>query len=460
MESMPAVDAIDHLCLRLDRRHRVERGLARVLPVAALSGLLGATALAVVRLAVPDAGWLAPAIAAAAALAPLTLLPRALAVATPRWRLAGEADRLAGSDGLVMALAASAIRDPAWYERAAPRLAKVELPPLRAPGLPTALAAAALLAGAWFLPQVTAPPPAPPVADGSLGAATAKLEQLRDQRLAAPEAIETLEERLAAVREALAGQGLNQQTWAALDALERDLDATRANASDRLADALAKAEALAGLTAGGDPAVAAAAAADLAAALAELEAQAPGLAAKLPAGPEGEALLRLAQQALAGGELTEAQRQALQRWGLEAAQPQPGGAQGGDPAAAQRLADRLAGELAQAAGMAGREGGGEDGQDGGGPGPGGGHADLNWKDVQRVESGFRERLASGTPHNPESGTAIGTQARAPRDDEQGAATAQAALVEHAATAAGTRATTVAPRHRGAVSGYFAAAPSP
>ena len=79
--------------------------------------------------------------------------------------------------------------------------------------------------------------------------------------------------------------------------------------------------------------------------------------------------------------------------------------------------------------------------------------------MQRVESGFRERLAAGTPRNPEAGTAIGTQARAPRADEQGSGAAAAPLREHAATAAGNRSTTVAPRHRGAVAGYFSA-PSP
>jgi len=451
------MDGIERLCVSLDRRHRLERGLQRVLPLAAISGLAGATALAVVRLAVPGAGWLAPAIAACAALAPLAVLPRALSTRLPRWRLAGEADTLARADGLLMALAANP--DPAWAARVEPRLAGVVLPPLRAPGLATALAAAALLTGAWYLPQIEAPPSAPPVADGALRSAEAALERIAEQELAAPDAVEAFEQRLAAVREALAAQGLDQQTWAALDALERDLDSARAQASDRLADALAKAEALAGLNADGD--VAAGAAADLAAALAELQAQAPGLAAKLPAGAEGEALLRLAQQAMAGGQLTEAQRQALQRLGLDPAKAPAGGAQPGDAAAAQRLADRLAGELAQAAGMAG--GGEDEGPQGpgGGPGPGGGHANLDWRTVQRVESGFRERLEGGIPNNPQSGAALGTQARAPREDEQGTGpAAPAPLRQHEATAAGNRAAGVAPRHRAAVAGYFSAGASP
>ena len=454
------MDGIDRLCQSLDRRHRAERTLARILPLAALSGLVGATTLAVLRLGVPAApenGWLAPAVTIAAALAPLAALPRALSGRTPPWRLAGEADRLAQADGLVMALAAHPTHDPIWYAQVAPRLAAVRLPRLRAPGLTTALAAAALLGGAWFLPQVTTPPAAPPVADGALGAAAAALAQIHDQRLAAPEAIEALEQRHAAVREALAGQGLTQQTWAALDALEHDLSATRALASDRLADALAKAATLAGLSAEAETA-AAAAAADLAAALAELQAQAPGLAAKLPAGAEGEALLRLVQQAQAGGQLTEAQRQALQRWGLDPAQA--GAAQAGDAAAAQRLADRLAGELALAGAQAGLDGGGRE-QPGGGPGPGGGHAELTWGEGQRVAGGFRDRLEAGVPRSPETGAVIGSQARAPRADEQGVpGLATAPLREHAATAAGTRSASVAPRHRAAVAGYFSAAATP
>jgi hypothetical protein len=452
------MDDLDRLCARLSRQRRLERVLARVLPHAAVAGLVGATTLAVVRLAVPDAGWLAPAIAAAAALAPLAGIPAALRRRDPPWLLAGHIDRLAGTDGLAMALAASPERNQDWIARIAPRLRTVQLPALRLPRLASALAAAALLAGAWYLPQVSAPPPAPPVAGASMAGVESGLKRLADEGLATPPAIEALEERLAAVREAMAAQGLNQQTWAALDALQRDVDATSAVAADRLADALAKADALAGLSATGD--AAAQAAGDLAAALAELQAQAPGLAAKLPGGAEGEALLRLAQQALAGGELTEAQRQALQRWGLDPAKQPAGGAQPGDAAAAKRLADRLATELAQRAGMHGPPEADGDGP-GGGPGPGGGHAALTWGDIQRVEGGFRERLEAGTPHNPESGAAIGTQARAPTADEQTMAAAErAALAAQAAAAADARRSTIAPRHRSAVAGYFAAGPTP
>lgn len=452
------MDALDRLCARIARRRRSERVLARVLPAAAVSGLVGATALAVVRLAVPDAGWLAPAVAAAAALAPLAAVPAALRRRDPGWLLAGHADRLAGTDGVAMALAGARMRDPDWLARIAARLDAAILPPLRLPGLPAAIAAAVLLTGAWFLPQAVAPPPAPPVAGTSLAGVEGGLQRLADEGLATPPAIEALEERLQAVREAMAAQGLTQQTWAALDALQRDVDAAAAVASDRLADALAKADALAGLAADGD--AAAQAAADLAAALAALEQQAPGLAAKLPAGAEREALLRLAQQALAGGELTEAQRQALQRWGLDPAKAAPGGAGAGDAEAARRLADRLAGELAQRAGMGGPQGG--DGrQPGGGPGPGGGHADLTWGDGKRVDGGFRERLESGTPQNPQAGAAIGTQARAPRDDELAAeAGARAAAVDQGAAAADARRAVAAPRHRAAVAGYFAAGAAP
>lgn len=448
------MDALGRICARLGRRRRCERVLARTLPAAAVSGLVGATALAVVRLAVPDAGWLAPAVAAAAALAPLALIPAAARRRDPAWLLAGHVDRLAGADGLAMALAAAP--DPAWAAPLDARLRGLRLPPPRVRGLPTALAAAALLAGAWFLPQASAPPPAPPVAGAGLAGVESGLQRLGDAGLATPAAVEALQERLAAVREAMAAQGLTQQTWAALDALQRDVDAAAALASDRLADALAKADALAGLAAGGD--AAALAAADLAAALAELEALAPGLAAKLPAGAEAEALLRLAQQAMAGGELTEAQRQALQRWGLDPAQAQA--AQAGDAEAARRLADRLAGELAQRAGMAGA--GGPDGEGpGGGPGPGGGHPELAWGDGARIDGGFRDRLAPGAPRNPETGAAIGTQARAPRDDELAAAeVGRAAAAEHAPTAADARRAAIAPRHRAAVAGYFAAGPAP
>ncbi len=446
------MDALDRLCLRIARRRRIERVLERVLPLAAFSGLGGATALAVIRLAVPDAGWLAPAIATTAALIPLTVIPLTWRRRDPAWLIAGHADRLAGTDGLAMALAAHP--DRAWLDRIEVRVRSAQLPPLRMPHLAGALLAAAVLGGAWFLPQVSAPPAAPPVASGPLAGTASALAALAEQHLAAPEAIADFAQRLAEVREALAARGLDQGTWAALDALDRDLSASRALAVDRLADALAKAEHLAALDAGGE--LAQHAAADLAAALAELERQAPGLAAKLPAGAEGEALLRLAQQAMAGGELTEAQQQALKRWGLDPVKAGVG--QPGDAEAAKRLAERLAGELAARAGMGGLDPAG-DGPGQGAPGPGGGHPELTWGDIQRVSGGFRDRLEGGTPNNPQAGAAIGTQTRAPRDDEQhDTPESRAALVEQAATSADARRATVAPRHRAAVAGYFAVTP--
>lgn len=453
------MDDLDRLCLRISRRRRLERCLARLLPAAAAAGLAGATAIAVVRLAVPDGGWLVPALAAAAAAAPLLALPAALRRRDPPWLIAGSADRLAGCDGLAMALAAAPHRDPGWMERIAGRLAAARLPPPDLRRAPAALLGAALCAAAWFIPQATAPPVAPPAALAAVSGATNALAALAEERLAPPETIADLAERLAAVRESLADRGLDQQTWAALDALERDLAATRAQAADALADALAKADALAGLAADGD--AAARAAADLAAALAELEARAPGLAAKLPAGAEGEALLRLAQQAMQGGELTEAQRQALQRWGLDPARAGQGAGQGGDAEAARRLADRLANELAGRAGMGGGPEPGQEGGQPGGPGRGGGHAELTWGDIQRVQGGFRDRLEGGTPNNPQAGAAVGTQARAVRDDELASGPgARADEAGFAATDADARTVIVAPRHKPAVGAYMSAATTP
>jgi hypothetical protein len=449
------VDDLDRLCSALARRRLTERVLGRVLPLAAIAGVAGATAVAVVRLAVPDAGWLVPALAASAFLAPLAVLPTALRRRDPAWLLAGHVDRLAGADGLAACLATTTTRDPAWSERLRPLLQRVVLPPMRLPALLPALAAGVLLVGAWFLPQASAPPPIPPVAGGTVRGAEERVAELAAERLAPPETVADLQQRLQAVREALAAQGLNQQTWAALDALERDLAAAKAQAGDRLGDALHKAEALAGLAADAGPEAAARAAADFAAALAELERAAPGLAAKLPAGAEGEALMRLAEQALAGGELTEAQRQALQRWGLDPAKAQAGGGQAGDAAAARQLADRLATELAMRGGMGGGEE--QDGPGGGGPGPGGGHAALNWGDIQRIEGGFRDRLEAGTPLNPEAGARVGTQARAVREDElANETTARAATIDQAPAEADARRARVSPRHRTAVGGYFEA----
>jgi hypothetical protein len=455
------MDALDRLCLRIARRRRLERCLARLLPAIAAAGLAGATAIAVVRLALPDGGWLVPALAAAAAVAPLLALPAALRRRDPPWLIAGCADRLAGCDGLAMALAAVPHRDSGWMERIAGRIAAARLPPPDLRRVPAALLAAGLCAAAWFIPQASSPPLAPPAAMASVSGATAALAALAEERLAPPETIADLAERLSAVRESLAERGLDQQTWAALDALERDLAATRAQAADALADALAKADALAGLAADGD--AAARAAADLAAALAELEARAPGLAAKLPPGAEGEALLRLAEQAMQGGELTEAQRQALQRWGLDPARAGQGQGQGqgGDAEAARRLADRLANELAGRAGMGGPEPGREDGQPGGGPGRGGGHSELTWGDIQRVEGGFRDRLDAGTPNNPQAGAAVGTQARAVREDElAGGPGERGATAGFAATDADARTVIVAPRHKPAVGAYMSAAATP
>ncbi|MEK7412754.1 MAG: hypothetical protein AAB263_05480, partial [Planctomycetota bacterium] len=341
------MDDLDRWCQRLARRRHGERTLRRVLPTLAGACLIGATLVAIVRLAVPEAQWLAPACVVLAVLAPVLVLPRVWRQRDPPWLIAGHIDHLARAHGLAMAMhqVPAAERDAAWMQALREHLARVSLPSLRLHGLVPALAAFGLLIGAWFLPQVSSAPPPPPVLGGVLSSVEKRLAELQDQQLAPPEVIDEMQQRLDDVRTATEAQGLNQQTWAALDALDHDLAAARANAADKLADALAKADALSNLSPTASADAAAHAAADLTAALAELEAMAPGLAAKIPKGAEGDALLRMAQQAAAGGELTDAQRQALQRFGLDPAKA--GAALSPAEAAAQAAAAQtLAGKLA------------------------------------------------------------------------------------------------------------------
>lgn len=447
------MDRLDRLGAALGRRRRLERALARLLPGLGVAGLAGATVVAVVRIAWPEASFLVPALAATAILAPLALLPWALRHRDPPWLLAAHLDRLAAGDGLVMALAGAGARDPGWAGALAGRLAQVRLPRLRAPGLPGAAAGLLLLAGALLLPQAAVPPPPPPLGTASLERTRTSLAALDERGLAPPAEVAALAERLAAVGAAMRAEGLSQQTWAAIDALDRDVAAAHQRAADALAAVLAAAEPLAA----GDAASQPGAVAELAAALAGLARQAPGIA-ELPGGLQHE-LAGLALQALAGGELTDAERQALERLGAgggrDAAPP--------DPAAAQALAERLAAELAQRAGrLAGACKDGLPGPDGGGPGPGGGHADLLWGDFSRIAGGYRDGLGAGSGGGGAAGPVLATRSRAPGEDEQGgeAPAAGAEAATHATAPADGRAARIAPRHRAAVAGYFAAATPP
>jgi hypothetical protein len=155
--------------------------------------------------------------------------------------------------------------------------------------------------------------------------------------------------------------------------------------------------------------------------------------------------------------LTEAQHQALARWGLDPAKAAAGG-RPEDAAAARQLADRLAAELAMHSGLT--QSGGKEGQCPGGPGPGGGHAELTWGDPVRVPGGYRDKLASGQPLNPEAGATIGSQARDVREDELATDEAsRAAVAAREASRAEGRQTQIAPRHRRAIAAYLAAGPT-
>ncbi|GDY12276.1 hypothetical protein LBMAG53_11540 [Planctomycetota bacterium] len=446
------MDQLDRALTRLDRRERIQAVIAAVATPLLVGLASAATAVVVVRLLLPEGAALAPACAVAGAALPLVAMVAPWRKRRPAAAVAGSLDRQLQADGLAMALSAqpAARRDPAWMDRLASAVHGFRPEPLAVrPLLPAALAALAL-AVAFALPQAAVMPrlsrPAPAV-----DRLEHRLADVVQAGMLNEEKKRALEERLKAVQQRVANNGMDQAAWEALDRLNADLDRSADDAGRRLAAAIVAADG----AALGDAALVAA----LPAALAEL-AQHPGLVPKLPAGAAGAALqaalAAAARQAAEAGHLSPAQAAALAQAGLAPAREGAGKA---DPAAAKRLAEHLKGELAKGQGACAACGGaaalaGELGRLGnGGVNRGPGHAPLTKGDPLRTPGGYTDSLAPGQRENEDGSLTLAETARDP-EAAKAAVAARASLTDHGSAAADARSAHVAPRHRAVVEAYF------
>ncbi len=462
------MDLLDRRIRALGRRRRAIRAVRAWFPALALGLGAAATAVMVVRVAVPaGGGWVLP-LAVGGLIAPLVVLPRALRRSDARAQLAGELDLRAGAHGLVMALAEQPgdARAPDWSQRLDGALRTALLPalPWRLGQAP--LLAAALLAGACCLPQVVVPIGLPPAVQTWFHAAAERLGDLDQGGLIPPAAVPDLQQRLAELAAHAHEHGMDQPTWEGLDRVRADLDQATAASAQRLAQAMAVAElqarpAAAGASAGAD-------ATHLAQALAQLAAQAPGLVPKLAAGAGAEELTAALADAVKAGALSPEQADAVRQLGLAGA---PGKAMTLDGAAAQRLAARISAELAKGRGKLGGAGQGVDEEldrlraDGrnehGGVDQGPGHPPLTWDDPRRTGGGGVQSLPAGMQVNPDGSVTVAEQVRDAEVDAQALqAAARAAARAFDPTAAEARRAGVSARHRAAVADYFKAAPAP
>lgn len=438
------------------------RTVAAVAPALAIGIGAAATAVMVVRLAVPGADWLTLPLAAAGALLPLTLIPRAWRQRDDPALLAGHLDDACDARGLAMALASepAATRDADWAARLRRPLDTLVLPPLPWDTARMVPFATVMLGVALILPQVEA--------DFSLPPMVATLFQRAEERVAelapvVPEAQREEAERTVEQLKARAEHdGMDQATWEGLDRVRRDLDQAAGVSVMRLAQALAAAERAASDRP--SPGQSGAGAERLAQAVAELAAQAPGLMPKLPAGADADALAKALQAAAGNGALSPEQLAAVQQLGLLRA----AGKQAGqlDPAQLKELAKRLGDELSKCKGGLGKLGLEDELEDqlrrqrGGGQGGaerGPGHPPLTWDDPLRTPGGGVQGLPAGAQLNPDGSVTIAEQVRDADLDEaalQSATRAAARAFDPAA--ADARRATVAPRHRAAVEKYFAA----
>ncbi len=267
---------LEQLIRAVDRRHRVQRCLSRLLVAWAVC--LGTVALVQVciRLALP--GW-APAVLwlpLVGLVAPLVLVRRWYGRAESRATTAARLDRLAQARGLAMALAdeAPGARDPGWMQRLRPCLDRVRLPPLDWSGGGRLLVAALAVVIALLLPQRDPAGSAPDQrVEQLLARPRAMLEQLAEEGVLSQERKRELLQQLETIAEAASERGMDQAVWEGLDRLAAGLGAEQRRSTQRLAEALAQAR----RTAAADPATREREAAALAQALSRLAAQAPGL---------------------------------------------------------------------------------------------------------------------------------------------------------------------------------------
>jgi hypothetical protein len=435
-----AVHVLDHR-----RRWQVVLGVVRGPLAAGL--LLAATGIVCIRVGLPEAAPVIPAMAVAGFLLPLIAGVRAWFRRRPWSASAGDLDRALDAHGLAMALASQPAdaRDPVWVARLQRQLdawrpPAVSLRPVLAPAL-----AGVVLAGAFLLPQQYEPAPdhrPPPLVERverRLHDAIAQgiLDLREQQRLA---------ERLSAIRERAAGTGMDQASWEALDRVVADLDRQGVEAGRRLGAAIAAAEGVAS----GD----AAAQSALADAVADLAAHHPDLVPDLPLAAGGdplrEVLPRAIDQALREGRITPEQAEALRRAGEAAGQP------GQDAAAVAR---QLAGELEGLAGALDAQGqeavqAERARQQGWGVTRGPGHAPLTRGEQRRTTGGFADGLAPGQRRNADGSTTLATTSRDPTADEGTDSGGRADAAAQAPTTADGRAARVAPRHRAVMQRYF------
>jgi hypothetical protein len=456
------VDILDLQLARLHRRRRAIRTVVAVAPAVAIGIGVAATAVMVVRLAVPGADWLVLPLAAAGTLLPLVLIPRAWRQRDDPALLAGHLDDACDARGLAMALAAepAAARDADWAARLRRPLDALVLPPLPWSAARMVPFAAVMLAVALMLPQVVADFSLPPMVTALFQRAAERVAELAPvlpeaQREEAERTVEQLKSRAEK-------EGMDQATWEGLDRVRRDLDQAAGVSVLRLAQALAAAERAAadhptpGQTGPG--------AERLAQAVAELAAQAPGLAPRLPAGADAEALAKALQAAAGNGALSPEQLAAVQQLGLLRAAVKQAGQL--DPKQLKELAKHLAEELGKCKGGLDKLGLGEGlddqlrrqrGNGEGVPDRGPDHAPLTWDDPLRTAGGGIQGLPAGAQLNPDGSVTIAEQIRDADLDEAALQSAvRAATRAFDPAAADARRATVAPRHRAAVEKYFAA----
>jgi len=457
-------DLLDRQVQRLHRQRRLQRALDRFLPVLGLG--IGAAALAVmvVRLAIPGADWLVPALAVAGLLLPALVIPQGYARRDERAVLMGHLDRGCGAHGLAMALAAfpTAERDGDWMARLRRPLEDLALPPLRWVAGRGALFAAVCLLVALVLPQRADVLSLPTVVGSFFRQASERVMGLEQAGIIPPAESEQARNDLEQLKERASDQGMDQPTWEALDRLRQRLDRSVGVTNQRLAQSLALSESVAQAP---DGAPQSQDAARLAQAVAELAVQAPGLVPKLPAGAGEQELGAALAQAAAAGLLSPEQAAAVQRLGLL----RPQAERKLDAGECRKLGEHLAKELAKARealkklgecqgeGNCPNPGNGNDGRPGrGGVSRGPGHAELTWSDPLRTEGGGVEGLPAGAQLNPDGSVTLAEQVRdAEIDDAVQQAAARAAARAFDPTAADARRATVAPRHRAVVERYFA-----
>ena len=453
---------LDTLLARLERRRRLQRAADALAPRLLAASLIAATAVATVRLALPIASWAVPACIAAGLLVPLCWLPAAWRQRDARGRLAGELDLLAGTEGTTMALAEG--DDTAWHGRVASRLASVVLPPVRLRPLLPAVACVALLAGAGILPQaVPAMRTTGHPAEALVRPVRDDLARLEQAAVITPEERVELEKRLDDLLARAGGGMLDQATWEGIDRLQAHLDTQAGAAGEKLAAALALAQA--GLDQPpADEREAAQLASSLASAVAALAEQAPGLVpADLHDPAAQQAFAQALAQAQAKGLISEAQRAALEKAGLKPGKPGSSPSPGQARALARRLADELqkrkqglgtcSGGTAADAFLAKLRAGSRPGRGGVDRGPG--SAEISKEPRARTAGGDQEGLAPGATLNPDGSVTVAAQARdAEADPAAREALRRAAAQAFDPTAADSRRATVAPRHRAAVEAYF------